>query len=116
MEYKNGDYYIGECKKGTDIPYGRGMTYTLSKKPAYTTEGWSRKNGKVEGYCRRIFDNGDLYVGNFDDHKFNGEGTFTWENGDKYEGHWEDDKQDGKGIFYFANGDRFEGKWIFGKR
>ena len=31
-------------------------------------------------------------------------GTYTWANGDKYVGEWEDDKLYGRGTYTFANG------------
>ena len=44
------------------------------------------------------FANGDKYVGQILENRFNGQGTFTWSDGSKYEGGWTDGVKTGAGI------------------
>ena len=44
------------------------------------------------------WDNGDKYVGEYKDGKFNGQGTFTFADGRKDIGEWENDKLNGYSI------------------
>jgi hypothetical protein len=55
--------------------------------------------------------NGDRYVGQVKDGKYNGQGTYTWANGDKYEGEWKDGKMHGLGMFTSANGIKYVGEF-----
>ena len=57
------------------------------------------KGGKMDGYGRVIFDNGNVYEGEHKDDKKHGKGKFVRNNGDVYEGEWKDDKRHGKGKF-----------------
>ena len=93
------------------------------------------KNGKKEGKGKLIFEEGDIYEGDFSEDKFNGEGCFKWKDGREYKGIWKDNQMNGKGIFiwdkntwyegnykdnrregfgvyHFNKDDYFEGKWI----
>lgn len=35
-----------------------------------------------------------------------------FQNGDVYEGNWKDGKKEGLGLMTFSNGDKFKGEWI----
>jgi hypothetical protein len=35
----------------------------------------------------------------------------SWKNGNKYLGNWENDKRNGLGTFRWSNGDRYIGYW-----
>jgi hypothetical protein len=59
--------------------------------------------------------NGDTYVGQVKDGKYNGQGTYTWANGNKYVGEWEDNKQHGQGTFMW-DGEKYVGEFRDGKR
>jgi hypothetical protein len=64
--------------------------------------------------------NGDKYVGEFNDGKFNGQGTnFYLEDnqfkGDKYVGEWKDGKKHGQGTYTHANGNKYVGEFKDGK-
>jgi hypothetical protein len=56
-----------------------------------------------------------LYVGDFRDGTFNGQGTLRWENGNVYIGRWRDGKMHGQGTLTFANGDKHVGSWEHGQ-
>ena len=86
-----------------------------------STEGWSLPsclgsyNWKTWTDCFGVWEkNGDKYVGEWKDDKFNGQGTFTfgprskWA-GDKYVGEFKDDKRNGQGTYTFASGRIKEG-------
>jgi hypothetical protein len=62
------------------------------------------RDGFMKGKGRKIFANGEYYVGEFDNDKANGYGVFKDLNGGKYEGQWVDDKQHGKGKEIWNNG------------
>ena len=50
------------------------------------------------------FANGNKYVGEFKDGKYNGKGTFTYVGGEKYVGEFKDGKYNGQGTVYASNG------------
>ena len=52
-----------------------------------------------------------LYVGDFRDGDFHGQGTYIWVNGNVYIGRWRDGKMHGWGTLTFPNGDKYEGIW-----
>ena len=84
------------------------------------------------------YENLDVYMGEWKDNKFHGQGTFagsrgkfvgewkegkfhgqgTWipGNGDKYIGDWKEDKRHGRGTMTYANGNKYEGEWKDGNR
>ena len=60
--------------------------------------------------------NGEKYVGEFKDGKFNGQGSFTFPDGGeleghKYEGEWKDDKKNGQGTYFFPDGGKLTGEF-----
>jgi hypothetical protein len=71
------------------------------------------------------FSNGK-YVGNIENGKFNGFGTFTWSNGASYSGSWKNGKRDGEGIktsptgnkayFIFSDGNTVEKDYLPSKQ
>ena len=99
--------------------------------------------GCVEGNCingfgKMQFSDGN-YIGEFENNKKNGQGSYVWNDGDKYTGSWRDgnrhglgthiyangakyigefegDEKHGQGSWYLPNGDKFEGEWKFNER
>lgn len=64
---------------------------------------------------------GDMYVGEFKDDKYHGQGSYSFYDGDKYVGEYRDGKRSGQGTYYFlANnpfkGDKYAGEFRDGKR
>src|SRR6266404_728057 len=55
------------------------------------------------------FANGNKYVGEFKDSKYNGQGTLTFANGEEYVGESKDDKSNGQGTYTFADGKIYVG-------
>jgi hypothetical protein len=69
------------------------------------------QNGKPNGQGTFTFPGGNKYVGGWKDDKRNGQGTFTWSGGNKYVGKWKDDRKDDQGTFTSSNGEKYIGKW-----
>ncbi len=69
------------------------------------------KDDKFHGQGTLTFADGYKYVGEFKDDKFHGQGTFTFANGKKYVGEFKDDKFHGQGTFTFANGEKYVGEF-----
>ena len=106
---KDNDWiYIGEVKEeGTDhIPHGIGIKVWSggSIKEGY----W--KDGEQHGRGRYIY-NGDYYIGEFKEGRWDGEGTYYYKNGDRYKGKWKDNLKYGKGTYYTKNGVKYVGQW-----
>ena len=74
------------------------------------------RDGKYNGQGTYISANGDKYVGEFKDSNYNGQGTYTFANGGKYVGEYKDGKYNGQGTFTFTNGDKYVGEWKDDKR
>lgn len=135
----DGTYDNGSRKEGTTI-YEDGRTFTGT----YDWDG-TRKEGTLKsangevlfkgtfslsgyydtGYGKEEGGSGVeafVYVGNFKDLSWNGEGTITWPNekrsnyGYKYKGNFVSGERSGYGKMYFNNGGYYEGEWRDGKR
>ena len=61
-------------------------------------------------------ENGDHYVGQVKDGKFNGKGILTYKTGAKYQGEFLNGKRNGSGTITQLNGNSFEGNFIADKR
>lgn len=59
--------------------------------------------------------NGDKYVGEYKDGRYNGQGTYTFANGDVYVGDFKDDKRHGQGAKYFFGDSKFKGDKYVGE-
>ena len=59
---------------------------------------------------------GDEYFGEFKGSILHGQGTYTYANGDKYVGEYKDGTIKGQGTYTFANGDKYVGEFKDGKR
>ncbi len=70
----------------------------------------------INGYGKYIYDNGDIYEGNFKDSLRHGKGKMLYANGDSYEGNYSMDLREGDGTYIFSNGDSYTGKFKNGIR
>ncbi len=97
------------CPSNVDVVwtncYG---TYTWPNGDKYVGE---YKNHKHNGQGTYTFADGIKYVGEFKDGKRNGQGTYTYADGDKYVGEFKDEKYNGQGTYTFANGSKYVGEW-----
>ena len=55
------------------------------------------------------------YVGDFQNGKLHGTGTFHYKDGAKYIGDWREDKREGTGIYTQPSGNKYVGQWQAGK-
>ena len=51
------------------------------------------------------------YGGDFEDDKFNGDGTYTWPDGSVYKGEWKDNQSHGYGVHTQPDGSEYDGEW-----
>jgi hypothetical protein len=97
--------YYGEYKKGTLKRHGRGLF--IWEDGEYYLGYW--ENDKRDGEGTNKYSNGNIYKGNYKNGKKEGNGMYKWKNGDIYEGKWKNDMKDGKGKYKFSNGDVYDG-------
>jgi len=71
---------------------------------------------KPHGYGTFYWKNGDRYYGEWIQGKSHGTGTKIWKNGRKYSGEFKNDKLSGKGTLYYPDGKKYEGEFLNGKR
>ena len=70
------------------------------------------QDGKRNGQGTYTDSTGSKYVGEFKDDKFSGQGTYANASGDKYVGEFQDYKFNGQGTFYSSNGSiLYQGIW-----
>ena len=94
-------------------------------------------NDKFEGKGKYIYENGDLYIGEWKrglregngilyykngnikyeggwvNDKYEGNGKHIWKDGECYIGGWKNGLKNGKGVFYYKNGSiEYEGDWV----
>ena len=74
-------------------------------------------NGKLEGNGKYIYKNGNYYIGQFKNDKFNGKGILYNKNGNIiYEGDFINGKIEGNGKHFYKNGQYYVGQFKNNKR
>lgn len=78
------------------------------------------KKGCIKGDCTNgfgvyVYENGDIYTGNFKEDKREGDGSFLYENKEVFKGLYSQDSRNGKGIYKFKNGDSYSGNFKNGE-
>ena len=53
----------------------------------------------------------DVYIGEWKDGKYHGQGTHTYPDGRKYAGEWKDDLPNGQGTWIHPDGRKYVGEW-----
>jgi hypothetical protein len=74
------------------------------------------QNNKKHGLGTFTFRSGLKYVGEFKSGNVNGQGTATSPNGNKYVGQWKNFKKHGQGTFTYASGSKYIGEWNNNKK
>ena len=129
--FENGEYYIGEFKKG--LRNGKGILICKNERLLYfgnfvdndtkfqgpgTIEyqvfdyyigEW--KDGLTYGKGKLYFKNGTKYFGEFINDKVEGNGKIIWENGHSYVGKWKDNLMHGNGKYIYEDGEYYIGEW-----
>ena len=118
MTRRDGDIYVGNFLDGQ--PHGMGVWTFRAEDPCERYEGHVVK-GTFEGEGTLSFkEAGDssslLYVGGFQNNKFNGKGKMKYRNGDSYDGFWRASVRQGTGSYTWAKGQKYDGQWSEGKR
>ena len=74
-------------------------------------------NNIKEGNGKFIYNNGEFYVGQFKNNKFNGKGVLFYDKTKiKYEGDFFNDKYNGSGKLFYKNGEFYIGQFKEGKK
>jgi len=68
-----------------------------------------------DGNGSYMFENGDMYNGQWKKGEMNGYGVYEFANGDVYKGAWKKGLMSGRGTYTYANGDKYIGAWKDGK-
>uniref|UniRef100_A0A7S3N4F6 Uncharacterized protein n=1 Tax=Euplotes harpa TaxID=151035 RepID=A0A7S3N4F6_9SPIT len=62
-----------------------------------------------------IWDNGEVYEGEFVDSKMAGFGRYVWPSGQVYEGQWLAGRMHGQGYMWMDSGDVYQGRFVDGR-
>ena len=101
--------YKGEFLNGKMHGYGvMNILHPNFKGDKYVGEF---NENKKNGQGTYIFAQGNKYVGSYKDDEYHGLGTFTYVNGNKYIGEFKEGEMHGQGTFTFANGDKYVGEY-----
>ena len=66
-------------------------------------------NDKKDGYGKQIWDDKDVYEGEWKDNDFNGYGIYSYHNGKKYVGQFKNSEKNGVGELSFPDGKKYVG-------
>jgi len=111
MIYENGEYYIGEFKRG--LRHGKGILYYKNAKLidfGYFDGNKFEQSGSIE---YQIY---DYYIGEWKDGLRHGKGLLCYKNKSKYIGDWINDKVEGNGKNIEVNGNYYIGEWKNGSK
>ena len=67
-----------------------------------------------QGKGKKYYKNGNIkYEGDFVNGKYEGKGIYIWESNERYDGEWLKGKKNGKGIIYYKNGNiKYDGDFV----
>ena len=83
-----------------------GSPYDISQKPDVSKD-WNACLGEVHWE----YSGGGLYVGEFKNGAWHGQGTFKQSPNEEYVGEWQNNQPHGQGTYTYADGTINEGKW-----
>ena len=83
----------------------------IEKKKDYTYMGQFSDDLK-HGKGKNIFNDGEIYEGDFNKGKMTGTGTYQFKDKSQYTGEFLDGKMHGKGIITYPNGTKFDGNFV----
>ena len=96
--------YVGEWRAGGR--HGDGAAKYLD---ASRYSGAFRDDGRFRGVL--TFANGDVYEGDFKNHKRDGDGHQSYANGGDYRGQWRRGMRDGVGDYALRDVEKYSGEW-----
>lgn len=78
-------------------------------------------DGKFNGKCTKVYEDGDTYIGDMRYNVFHGFGEYIWGVNsqwykDIYKGMWKGGRRHYWGVYKFANGNSYQGEWQDGRR
>jgi hypothetical protein len=88
--------WSGKCKNG--YASGNGVARYYMKDKTQDIFRGHMKKGKIHGYGKYRWANGNTYAGMLKKGKIEGQGTLIWANGDRYTGSWKNHRTHGKGT------------------
>jgi hypothetical protein len=100
--------YEGELS-ASRLPDGQGRLFSSDMVKEGTWLG-----GKLNGKCRIVTENGEVFIGMFKDNLKEGFGEFL--GATDYKGNWKNDLPDGRGCEVWKNGSKYEGEYLKGLR
>ena len=112
----NGDIYEGQWNPETKEPEGQGVYIRAKDNKLY--EGYFRL-GELNGHGRAIEENGNVYVGIWEDNLMHDNGLYTWGGvtkwaGHSYQGDYHYGIRDGYGVYTWPDGSKYSGNWTNG--
>jgi hypothetical protein len=121
--YRNGliheTHWTLNCQKGTGTyiyPNGLSIKGDVSREFAkgeasFPTGKYTGEfvYGKRHGKGKFVYENGDVYIGDFRNDCITGKGVYLWANGEKYIGRFKSGVMTGRGYKKFNNEDFYSG-------
>lgn len=97
----------------------KGLSYRKFQNKDGYFEGWTNTSGKMTGWGICRFNNGDEYIGNWDNNKYSGNGKFIKKDKDgnflfEYTGAFKEGVSEGKGMYRNAEL-TYEGEFYYGE-
>ncbi|OMJ72179.1 hypothetical protein SteCoe_29446 [Stentor coeruleus] len=105
------EYYQGSFNKRC-MKHGKGILISTDNRKYIGNFHLDR----IEGFGRMIFENGDVYEGEFLNGQAHGKGKYIQKNGAVYSGEFKKDKQHGIGTELWCNGCKYEGSYKKGMK
>ena len=114
----NNEEILPDCPSDIDAYWHNCFgTYTLTS-PGFKGDIYvgEFKNDEYHGQGRYTFPNGDIYIGEFEDSKFHGQGSFYYGEktewaGHNYVGEFKNSSRNGHGTYTYADGSKYVGEW-----
>ena len=97
--------FFGEYKN--NIPEG----YGIYSRKGFSLEGKNWNKNYLNDIGVAIWEEGEMYEGEFKNNIKDGIGLYRWADGTTYMGEFQNNKIDGYGRMQFANGNAYEGKF-----
>lgn len=74
------------------------------------------KEDLKHGRGKEVFNTGVVYIGDFANNKFDGNGELIWPNKNNYKGKFKNGFRHGKGEYHTQRGDHFKGSFLNDKK